>query len=215
MEAIIQELDRLREENKALRKEVEKLTIQVKGAERAIALAGSFYHILDKHPNDKTVSHEEYLKGILALGMPIYNRFYIVDELEREFRRNTREKAEMSCVLLAADSDCEDDCLCMMAELLHKHLRSEDVLGLWEGSTFIMVLSRTECETAVALADYLRSLIVDAVGVPELTMSAGVTDLKAGAPQTAAEMLDYAADALRLAREMGGNRSLIYNRMPL
>jgi|GEM_PF-3462178 len=210
MDAFAQELDRLREENKSLKRKADTLYRQLQGAERAAALAGALDHTLDIPPSAGSVSRSDYLRGILEPGLPVYNRHYLLDELEREFRRNARAKTDMCCALLAAD--VPDHNLGPLAVLLHDNLRSEDVIGLWEEQTFMLVLSRTSMQDGEALVDYLRAQTMENM---RLTMSAGLTDLRAGAPKTAAEMLENTRAALQLAREAGGNRTVMYNSMPL
>ena len=215
MDAIIQELDRLREETKRLREEVDVLTRKLQNAERAAELSTALERSLgqsDTAPED--ISRDAYLKGILAPGTPVYNRHYLAEELEREFRRNTRKKSELCCVLLGPNDPEEQLDMPYLAELLHNHLRIEDVLGVWSANLFMLVLSRTQADTALALSDYLRSLLAEA-DENACQTSAGIADLKAGMPRTPAEVLQNATEALQLAREMGGSRSIVFNRMPV
>jgi GGDEF domain-containing protein len=209
MDAFAQELDRLREENKSLKRKADTLYRQLQGAERAAALAGALDHTLDI-PHRRQRLAQRLPARHLEPGLPVYNRHYLLDALEREFRRNARAKTDMCCALLAAD--VPDHNLGPLAVLLHDNLRSEDVIGLWEEQTFKLVLSRTSMQDGEALVDYLRAQTMENM---RLTMSAGLTDLRAGAPKTAAEMLENTRAALQLAREAGGNRTVMYNSMPL
>ncbi|MES2605783.1 MAG: GGDEF domain-containing protein [Pseudomonadota bacterium] len=96
----------------------------------------------------------------------------------------------------------------ILAQLLRKHLRSQDIPGCWDEARFLVLLPETALEGAEVLANRLltecaqQSFVLQ--GVPlKFTISVGVAKL---AGQTPDQLVADAAKNLTLARKDGGNR---------
>lgn len=151
----------------------------------------------------------------------LWNRHAILDILERELNRATREGAPLG--LLMADLDhfkrindtyghlAGDAALREVAQRMRASLRSYDAVGRYGGEEFLVVLPGSNESQSLHLAERIREQIgtepvAAAEGALRITLSVGVTGWN-GESALSPELLIRAADnALYRAKSTGRNR---------
>jgi diguanylate cyclase (GGDEF)-like protein len=150
----------------------------------------------------------------------LYNYGYFREALYHEVKKSHRYKTPL--VLLFLDIDDfklindtlghlqGDEVLRHVAALLTEGIRRADLICRYGGDEFVMLLSQTPPEQAVALAERLRRLIAGTTVnpvVPDLkvTVSIGVAGLKPG--MSMEDLLKAADDAHYQAKRAGKNRT--------
>ncbi len=148
------------------------------------------------------------------------NRRFLAEALPRELARAKREGSAVSLIVFDLDhfkrvNDTHghaagDKVLVRIAQLLVEHARESDIVCRYGGEEFLMALSGTTAEQAVARAESIRAIVeqlsIDTgSAMVELTISAGI----AAYPQHGGDVgsLFSAADqALYAAKREGRNR---------
>jgi diguanylate cyclase (GGDEF)-like protein len=159
--------------------------------------------------------------------LPLYNRRFLNDQLEKEVARAHRHHRQLSVVI--ADIDhfkrvndvyghlAGDEVLQAFTELLKSQLRVSDWAARYGGEEFVVILPETDVAGAYALAEDIRERcalepLLTSVGAIPVTSSFGVASLGAldtgpGAEGASSERLLRAADAaLYRSKEGGRNR---------
>ncbi len=157
----------------------------------------------------------------------ISNRRDLEQNLLKEWKRNKREEAELSALMLDIDyfkpyndnygHQQGDECLKQVAKLLSKQLnRSHDLVARYGGEEFVIILPKTAIDGAITIADNILKMLAQKAlpheysGVAShITMSIGISSTKAGA-ETPTALLKQADQALYQAKEQGRNRSQVY-----
>lgn len=101
--------------------------------------------------------------------------------------------------------DTGDECLRLLARLVRRHIRDEDVLCRWGGEEFVLACSSTSLEVAASSAERLRG-ILEAADWPQdirLTCSFGVAQMLPG--ESLGAVLKRADNALYAAKRAGRN----------
>jgi diguanylate cyclase (GGDEF)-like protein len=141
--------------------------------------------------------------------------------LEAELARARRHHHQLSLVLLEPDrfvelrervgADLAQELLVAVAEIVGAELRATD-LPLRHGSHgFSLVLPETAPEGARVLAERIRLLVPERIGLPDwpaVTVSAGIASFPADAT-TNEDLVLIAERALERAMEVGGNRTIL------
>jgi diguanylate cyclase (GGDEF)-like protein len=168
----------------------------------------------------------ESLKRMAALdgltGVP--NRRAMDEMLANAWRRAARNKTPLSLILIDIDGfkgfndrfgHVEGDrCLIRVAHLMREMLRRpDDFLGRYGGEEFLAFPASAPLETAVALAEQLRSRvehldleIPDSGQVAHVTVSAGVAGIDAPSSGSVVDVIASADRALYRAKAAGKNR---------
>jgi len=150
----------------------------------------------------------------------LWNRYSILDILNRELQRSQRERISLSVVMADLDHFKQindtwghlagDAVLREAARRMQLSLRNYDAVGRYGGEEFLVVLPGVELPEAESLAERLRTAVgadpvpVGAASVAA-TISLGVITAPAGCVM--AETLIHAADeALYRAKALGRNR---------
>lgn len=157
----------------------------------------------------------------------ISNRRDLEQNLLKEWKRNKREEAELSALMLDIDyfkpyndnygHQQGDECLKQVAKLLSKQLnRSHDLVARYGGEEFVIILPKTAIDGAITIADNILKMLEQKAlpheysGVAShITMSIGISSTKAGA-ETPTALLKQADQALYQAKEQGRNRYQVY-----
>lgn len=149
------------------------------------------------------------------------NRSVILENLNREYARQKREKGKFAIIL--ADIDhfkevndnyghlCGDDVLRQVAGAMRESVRSYDTVGRYGGEEFLVIVPEADTSTAVGIAERIRKAIESLV-IPcrdrriQVTASFGIAAsarAESPLPQT---LLHSADDALYRAKSNGRNR---------
>ncbi len=152
----------------------------------------------------------------------LFNRGYLDQHLEADFRLAERHGEAMSVLVIDVDrfksiNDAHghlagDAVLRTLAHLLIGRLRREDVLARYGGEEFVAVLRHTDAAGARRLADAMRELVEGGVypykGTPlKVSVSIGVATFDPATPYAShAELLQAADEAMYRAKNNGRNR---------
>ena len=148
----------------------------------------------------------------------LYNKRFIVNELENYCRIARRSNRAFSVILLDIDDfkrindeighAAGDKALRLVVGGGRSGLRQSDPLCRWGGEEFIALLAACDLSGAAAAAEKFRAAAADicaAEGFPGITVSAGVATLRPG--ETFYALVGRADEALLLAKRAGKNRT--------
>ena len=135
--------------------------------------------------------------------------------LEREMAQARRHNYPLALLYLDIDHfksindayghHAGDEVLVRFVGIMKQRLRASDLLARWGGEEFIVMLSYTDRENAVKIAEELRIAVEqEPFTVGTLTCSFGVASLKSG--DTLDTLVNRADKALYAAKEKGRNR---------
>jgi diguanylate cyclase (GGDEF)-like protein len=149
----------------------------------------------------------------------LYNRRYFDEELTRELSRSQRTGEGMILAILDIDHfkkfndsyghEAGDEVLKKVADHLRRFVRAYDIACRIGGEELAIIMPRVALDEACARLDQLReeishcTLLHNGAQLPPITVSVGVADLAAGAPD---DLLHRADSALYAAKNGGRNR---------
>ena len=149
----------------------------------------------------------------------LYNRRFIIEEIEQEAKHCNRTKEKFAIIMGDIDQfkmindtyghDCGDLILEEVASLLQKAARETDCVSRWGGEEFLLLLTQTEYEGALNLAERIRQAIEQKEiiyrNVPiKVTMTFGVAVYKGG--MAIDEVIKNADIAVYRGKDHGRNR---------
>lgn len=159
----------------------------------------------------------------------LYNRRYFFERFDQEMERAKRYQRPLSCIILDIDhfktvNDTYghltgDQVLRDISEVLKKNCRQSDLAGRYGGEELIVLLPETDSAGAMIIAERIREMIeqhqtVNGKGVTiQVTVSLGVASLTGPELRIIDKherIVQYADDALLLAKKEGRNRIKIY-----
>jgi diguanylate cyclase (GGDEF)-like protein len=150
----------------------------------------------------------------------IYNRRFFETRLEEEFERHKRYSRSFSIIMQDIDffksvndtygHQCGDFILKSFASLILANIRKVDIFARYGGEEFCCLLPETKLDSAVKLAEFLRSKVENHVfqfnhTEIKITISQGVAELEKDI-KSAESLLRKADDALYEAKNGGRNR---------
>ncbi len=153
----------------------------------------------------------------------IYNRKFLENQLQNEFKRFKRGQRPFSLIMLDIDffkkiNDthghlCGDFVLKSLASSISSKIRSTDTLARYGGEEFFCLLTETDINSAVHLAETLRKTVENETftfqDIPvQLTISLGVTAMTPEIPSSEI-LLRKADDALYEAKRTGRNKVIV------
>jgi diguanylate cyclase (GGDEF)-like protein len=155
----------------------------------------------------------------------IYNKRYLLDVLEVEFKRAKALHTDFSVLFFDLDHfkkvndthghDAGDYVLKDFATLVRtNHIRPKDVFARYGGEEFILLLANTGAKDAMEIAERIRSAVETHAFVYggkrlAVTTSMGVAELKTGI-ESANTLLKHADQALYAAKSGGRNRVVLH-----
>lgn len=151
----------------------------------------------------------------------IYNKGYLLEALEAEFKRAKALHTDFSLIFFDLDHfkqvndnfghDAGDYVLKEITQLIKtSHLRPKDVFARYGGEEFVILLSNTNAKAATDLAERIRAAVQSHAFIYEgkrlpVTASMGIAELGAGI-ESAQTLIKNADKALYSAKNSGRNR---------
>src|ERR1700728_1387455 len=155
-----------------------------------------------------------YLDGLTG----IFNRRFFELRIMEEIERARRYGSGMAVIMADIDQFKQlndefghllgDEVLRQVSSLFHQQLRKIDVVCRYGGEEFAILLTQTNCQQAMAIAEKLRKMVAEwqFPGVPRtVTISAGVAAFPTHG-KTRDEMIRAADSGLYAAKQAGRNR---------
>ncbi|HEY0720588.1 MAG TPA: diguanylate cyclase [Gammaproteobacteria bacterium] len=170
---------------------------------------------------ENALAHEKVAQlSITDTLTGVYNRRYLTQRLEEEFRISQRHHSPLSALLVDIDyfkkindqygHQIGDEALIRVAHTLKDNIRDSDLLARFGGEEFVIILPHTLQTDAMLVAEKLRqaisSLIIAAMGDHRVTISIGVATIPDVTIDNSDGLLGAADRALYLAKEQGRNR---------
>jgi diguanylate cyclase (GGDEF)-like protein len=173
--------------------------------------------MLEKSRDEIRLQNEEL--QVLACRDPltdVANRRFFMETHEERFAAARRNKRPLSCIMVDIDHfkrvndnyghQTGDRVILSVAGALKSAVRGADAVCRYGGEEFCIVLTGTELEGAVAVAERIRER-VDSPGFAEVpvAVSLGVSSIEFGAKSLLA-LINQADEALYASKEGGRNR---------
>jgi diguanylate cyclase (GGDEF)-like protein len=155
-----------------------------------------------------------YLDGLTGIFNRRFFELRIMEEIERARRYGTGMAVIMADIDQFKQLNDEfghllgDEVLRQVSSLFHQQLRKIDVVCRYGGEEFAILLTQTNCQQAMAIAEKLRKMVAEwqFPGVPRtVTISAGVAAFPTHG-KTRDEMIRAADSGLYAAKQAGRNR---------
>lgn len=155
----------------------------------------------------------------------LYNRRYLMDQIEREFIRVQRSKAHLSLIMIDLDElkkindrfghHVGDGFLKEVARIVRVNTRASDVAARWGGDEFMLLTPGTDSVGASNIAERIRAQVerctIKLAGKElRITISAGIVSYPTHA-SVLPELLKEADEAMYNAKRGGKNRSSVFS----
>ncbi len=175
----------------------------------------------EEHRKLKKLAITDYLTGV-------YNIRYFYHRLEEEFSRAQRYGHPLSCIMMDIDyfksvndrfgHKTGDAVLREFAQLVKRHTRRSDVFARYGGEEFIMLLPHTPLDGAQKEAERLRKYIREhqfkGLRGQRITASFGVSCWPVHKVKTPDDLINYADQALFMAKNEGRDRIVVFPQEP-
>jgi len=172
---------------------------------------------------ENAMLYEETVQLAFTDGLTgLYNRRYIMEQIEREFLRARRGHTSLSLIMLDLDGlktindnfgHREGDVfLCKVAEVIKLETRASDVAARWGGDEFVILANETDCCDGRNIGERIRAGVERQRLEPggreadiSLSVSVGVAAYPANASDIT-ELLQKSDEAVYEAKRLGKNR---------
>lgn len=198
----------LEDENRALREELARTRAALERTRREVDLA------MD------TLREAAQTDVLTGLG----NRRLLATVLDRMYAEAVRYGTDLSCMMIDMDGfktvndtlghQRGDELLKMMGDVIRGCVRSSDVAARYGGDEFVVLLPRTTCSTAAALAARLSNAFQVSAGRLHRVglrcgMSVGISSVQMSGPADGEHLLAHADNALYAAKAGGKRRVMV------
>jgi diguanylate cyclase (GGDEF)-like protein len=158
----------------------------------------------------------------------IANRRRFDSYLNLEWQRHQRERSPLALILIDIDyfkryNDSNghqggDDCIIRVAQEIAKiPQRPTDLVARYGGEEFVVILSNTNTEGALMVADSIQTAIAS-LAIPHensdiselVTLSMGIASLIPSVEESAENLIMYADQSLYMAKKQGRNRVIAH-----
>ncbi len=173
--------------------------------------------------SQREISRQNQELQLLATRDPLtncLNRRALFAGFQTLFDEAQKHQEELSCIMVDIDHfksindrfghAVGDKVIQLVAQVITKTVRTQDLVGRYGGEEFCVVLPDTDAATAEAVAERIRLTLAEGkelelASAIRITASLGVASLASGA-KTPQELVDQADKALYTAKERGRNR---------
>lgn len=154
----------------------------------------------------------------------LYNRRYLMEQIEREFSRAERKKTPLSLIMVDLDDlktvndnfghHRGDLFLSEVGKIIKVNTRASDVAARWGGDEFMLLAPETDSPRSSKIAERIRTQVehyrmnINGTKVG-ITVSAGVVSYPAHAT-CVSELIKNADEAMYNAKRGGKNRTCIF-----
>lgn len=188
----------------------------------AAALAAVVFLLLRLRNREARLARALQLAAVTDLVTGLLGRRGFEERLEQELERASRHGRRLALIVCDVDglrdlnallgSRAGDVALEQVGSILRDAARRVDAVARVNGGEYAVLLPDTDERGALALAERLRVEIQHAFagGMAELTMSFGVAAFPKDAARSSS-LIQAAASALFLAKELGRNRAVVYS----
>lgn len=158
----------------------------------------------------------------------LYNRRYLLDNLEREFCRAKQTSSPLSLMMIDVDHfkryndtnghDAGDLILRELGSVLSDSVRDSDIVCRYGGEEFVVAMPDIPKETAEKVADRIRrrveeiTIVLREVPLGKISISVGVAEFP-GDAETIETLLTCSDQALYSAKGSGRNRIVLYSQL--
>lgn len=167
---------------------------------------------------EEILSKVEFLASTDPLT-ELYNRRHFESLIEKEFNRSVRYKSPVSCLMIDVDHfknindefghRVGDSVLKEISAIIKNCLRTVDTVARWGGEEFVVLLPRTDKESALQAASRILTGIsthtFSNIDKP-ITISIGISNMPASSIDSAEKLIDTSDSALYEAKGKGRNR---------
>lgn len=185
--------------------------------DRVMKMCSSIISILQERKALWRLSMTDKLTGL-------WNRVKLDNVLAAKLLEYNRH-AETYCVLLldidhfksvndTYGHNAGDTVLVELSKLLTANIRGNDIIGRWGGEEFMMVLSKTDADTAKRVADKIRILIKQHIfpDIGKITISIGICEVNQ--ELSVLNVIDRADRALYVAKKIGRDQVCVFEHAP-
>lgn len=176
---------------------------------------------------DNAWLYEEIRKLSMRDGLTrVYNRRYLDERLEEEFKKSMRYNKHLCVVMMDLDHfkkvndryghQTGDMVLRRVTECCREAIRATDIIGRYGGEEFLIVLPDTDARGGMMVAERIRKMVEEAVILAEngerlrVTVSLGVCDIPRPGINTVEKLIEAVDQALYEAKRRGRNRVCAY-----
>ncbi len=196
-------------ENERLRREMESMLSELRV--KNIQLNESLAQV-------RRMADTDHLTGLA-------NRRKFAEDLDHHFAEARRYGFDLTCCMCDLDHykrlndslghQAGDLALMTAADIIRNTLRSSDVAGRYGGDEFVLLLSHTSIDRAVAVCQRIREQIVVDIAHTcgpghRVTISVGVASIDADSPASANALVAMADQALYDAKARGKDRIVLF-----
>jgi diguanylate cyclase (GGDEF)-like protein len=155
----------------------------------------------------------------------LYNRRYLLDQLDREFARAARNESPMSLVMMDLDGlktindrfgHIEGDVvLKKLGRILKQNTRASDTAARWGGDEFVLLAPDTDSKGAYIIGERIRTQTEQCrpkISGEELSfsISVGIASYPVH-PSRVTELIKRADEAMYNAKGLGKNRVCVFS----
>jgi diguanylate cyclase (GGDEF)-like protein/PAS domain S-box-containing protein len=155
----------------------------------------------------------------------LYNRRYLIEQIEHEFRRAERSKTPLSLIMVDLDGlktindrfghHQGDIFLKEVGRIIRVNTRASDVAARWGGDEFMLLAPETDSSRSVKIAERIRTQVeryrlnIDGHEVG-ITISVGIVSYPSHAARIS-ELIKNVDEAMYNAKKGGKNRACIFS----
>lgn len=171
-------------------------------------------------------NNELYRLSISDYLTKIYNRTFIIEKLEEEYKKAYFADGDLCCVLFDIDhfKDINDNyghlvgdfVLEKLSKLVKSSIPDSCYLGRYGGEEFLIIIPKTNSSDGKIIADKIRKKIKDTQFIYNslkinVSISVGVTDNNSTHTDNIDDLLNNSDRAMYQAKKLGRNQTVVFS----